>query len=61
MLSKNDCKAEIRCVDFSPDGLMLAVGCTSGEIILYKTTKRYDKFEKIDSNRQRKTCITDIK
>lgn len=52
---------KIRCIDFSPDGLNLAVGTSTGEVILYKTNNNYDKIEKLDSNRQRNSCIRDIK
>ncbi|CAF0889090.1 unnamed protein product [Brachionus calyciflorus] len=52
---------KIRCIDFSPNGEMLGVGTSDGEVILYKLSKSYDKLEKLDFNRQRKSCIRDIK
>lgn len=52
---------KIRCIDFSPDGLSLALGTSEGEIVLYRASSNYDKIEKVDSNRQRKSCIRDIK
>ena len=52
---------QMRCIDFSPDGAYIAIGCKEGEIFLYRVSKNFDKIEKIDSNRQRKACITDIK
>jgi WD40 repeat protein len=51
----------IRCIDFSPDGLMIAIGTNDGEVVLYKTSNNYENLDKLDSNRQRKACITDIK
>ena len=52
---------KMRCIDFSPDGAYIAIGCKEGEIFLYRVSKNFDKIEKIDSNRQRKACITDLK
>ena len=51
----------IRCVDFSPDGDMIAIGTNEGEVVLFKLAANFEKLEKLDSNRQRKACVTDIK
>ncbi len=61
MIKKYKTDLEVRCIDFSPDGLSIAVGSKDGEICLFKTTKDCDALDKCSSNRQRKTCITDIK
>jgi len=51
----------IRCIDFSPDGESVVIGTNEGEVVLYKISNNYEKLDKLDSNRQRKACITDIK
>lgn len=52
---------KMRCIDFSTDGNMIVVGTSEGEVVLFKVSKACDKLDKIDSNRQRKSCIRDIK
>lgn len=51
----------IRCVDFSPDGEMVAIGTNEGEVVMYKVSNNFEKLDLLDSNRQRKSCVTDIK
>lgn len=51
----------IRCIDFSPDGESIVIGTSEGEVVLYKVSNNFEKLEQIDSNRQRKACVTDIK
>lgn len=51
----------IRCVDFSPDGESIVIGTSEGEVVLYSVSNDYQNLNKMDSNRQRKACVTDIK
>ena len=61
LLKKYKTDLQIRCVDFSADGLCLAIGTKEGEVSIFNVSKEYDSIEKINSNRQRKACITDVK
>jgi len=61
LIKEHSVGEEIRCVDFSPEGSFVAIGSNQGEIVLYKVSSDFSIIEKIDSNRQRKACITDIK
>lgn len=51
----------IRCIDFSPDGEMIAIGTNEGEVVMFKVSSNFEKLDLLDSNRQRKSCVTDIK
>lgn len=51
----------IRCVDFNSDGENIVIGTSEGEVVLYKVSNNFEKLEQMDSNRQRKACVTDIK
>ena len=61
LIKKHATDLEVRCIDFSPEGSNLAIGTKEGDISLFRVSKEFDLVEKIDSNRQRKACITDIK
>lgn len=61
LIKEHNVGEEIRCVDFSSEGSFVAIGSNQGEIVLYKVSNDFSTIEKIDSNRQRKACITDIK
>ena len=61
LIKKYKTDSEIRCIDFSPDGLALATGSKDGDVYLFKISRDCDSLEKVSSNRQRNATITDIK
>jgi hypothetical protein len=61
MLSSFSTNFKVRCVDFNPDGTKIVIGTADGDVILYKFSDNFDKFDKLDMNRQRKAVITDVK
>ncbi len=61
LIKKHKTDSEIRCIDFSPDGLALATGSKDGDVFLFKISRDCDSLEKVSSNRQRNATITDIK
>ena len=60
MVKSINTKLRIRTVDFNLDGSNIAAGTADGDVLLYKVDSNYE-IEKLDSNRQRKSVITDIK
>ena len=58
---KYNTEHEVHSVDFSPDGNMLALGYSDGQIIILRSINNYERLEKCDTTRQRKACVTDLK
>jgi hypothetical protein len=40
---------------------LIVLGCNDGQVILLKNVNNFERIEKLDVNRQRKSCIADIK